>query len=598
MNWSRKHQRRGVITMASFWAVMMTFLVAVIAGGQSTVSRLDAAEMPSTGAPKTATAMPVPPPGVNPGASRLTLDFDNVEIQTFIKAIGEMTGKNFVIDKQVQGNITVFSPQQISAEEAYRVFQSVLEANGYTTVPAGAVIKVLPSKDAREKNIATLLQDEAGGLEDRLITRIVKLKVGSPEEVKKVLDPLVSKDSIVQAYSPSGILIITDVESNIQRLLKIINALDGELEKNTSSIHVYPLKYANAEELAKSLLNLPPKEVAPENQKGRPALSKNVQILPDKATNALIITASAEDYTLLQDIIQQLDYSRPMVYIEALILEVNAAKDFKLGTEWRGTGTFSWNDGTGTLQTGSGGLGADGSYQFLPNAGPSSYASGFTLGVLGTGITLGGITFPNISAMVQAVKTDSDVHILSQPQLLTMDNEEANLHVGKNVPYATRKETTATADLDYTTYEYRDVGVSLKITPHVNSDGFVRLKIFQEVSQVVTDESKTGLPTTLKRTVNTTVTVKNTETMVIGGMIGDNTQQDTYKVPLLGDIPILGWLFKSRASAREKTNLYVFITPRIVRDQEDAGRLSKEKSDALEKEKAGSSTPDLKKGNP
>jgi len=183
--------------------------------------------------------------------------------------------------------------------------------------------------------------------------------------------------------------------------------------------------------------------------------------------------------------------------------------------------------------------------------------------------------------MVQAIKNDTDIHILSKPQLLTMNSEEAQITVGQNVPYQTRKETTTT-NLDYSTYEYRDVGISLKITPHINSEGFVRMKISQEVSQIVPG-SDVGLPTTLKRAVNTTVNIKDAETMVIGGMIGDSTQLGTYKVPLLGDIPILGWLFKSRSSSREKTNLYVFITPRIIRNQTDAGRINQEKSDDIQK---------------
>jgi len=595
MDYSRKHRDRNFGGMAHFWAILLIFCLITTSEGMSASNSVS--DAPPSGNSKPTETIAASPPVNNQGSPSVTIDFDNVDIQTFIKAIGEMTGKNFVIDKQVQGNVTVFSPKQISAEEAYRVFQSVLEIHGYTTVPSGAVIKILPRKDAREKDIPTLLPGEESGPEDRLITRIVKLKYGNPEDVKKILDPLVSRESIVEAYPPSGMLVITDVESNLQRLLKIINALDSELQKNAANVHVYPLQNASAEDLAKALINLQPKEGAPGSEKGRPALSKNIQILPDKATNSLIITASAEDYTLLQEIIKQLDSSRPMVYIEALILEVNVTKDFRLGTEWRAMHDTGSDTGTGSVVIGSGGLGSSGGYQILPSVTtPATYSSGFTLGILGTGITLGGITFQDIAAMVQAIKNDTDIHILSKPQLLTMNSEEAQITVGQNVPYQTRKETTTT-NLDYSTYEYRDVGISLKITPHINSEGFVRMKISQEVSQIVPG-SDVGLPTTLKRAVNTTVNIKDAETMVIGGMIGDSTQLGTYKVPLLGDIPILGWLFKSRSSSREKTNLYVFITPRIIRNQTDAGRINQEKSELLEKEKKSLSTPSPEKGNP
>ncbi len=593
MTYKRENHKRPLRDLACCLAISLVLFLAAAATGEPLPNSPPAAA--PSGNPQPGATTP-PNPALNyQGSMNLTIDFDNVEIQTFIKAIGEMTGKNFVIDKQVQGNVTVFSPKQISADEAYRVFQSVLEIHGYTTVPTGHIIKILPLKDAREKSIATLTQEESGGPEDRLVTRIVKLSYGNPEEVKKVLDPLVSRQSIVQSYPPSGMLIITDVQTNIARLMKIIDALDGELQKSTATLHVYPLQNANAEDLAKSLLNLYPKSASPGTEKGRLALSKNIQILPDKATNALVITASAEDYRLLQELIRHLDAPRPMVYIEALIMEVDVSKDLSLGTEWRAMKKVNSSTGTGMWQIGSGGAGTSGGYQILPDK-MTDYATGFAFGLLGEGITIGGTTFANIGAMIQAIKNDTDVHILSKPQLLTMDNEEAQIQVGKNVPYMTRQETSTT-DRDYSTYEYRDVGVNLKITPHVSSEGFVRMKIAQEVSQL-TSEDTSGRPTTLKRTVNTTVIVKDAETMVIGGMIGDSTQTGTYKVPLLGDIPLLGWLFKSRSNSREKTNLYVFITPRVVRNSSDAGRIYQEKNDHIEKLKNDLLSPGQQKAKP
>lgn len=594
MAYNRKRLKRFFRNTARFWTVFLILCLAAPVAGEPGPPFTPAAAS-SLGKTQPVGTPPVNPPLNYQGSMNVTIDFDNVEIQTFIKAIGEMTGKNFVIDKQVQGNVTVFSPKQLSAEEAYRVFQSVLEIHGYTTVPTGHIVKILPLKDAREKSIATLTREESGGQEDRLVTRIVKLNYGNPDEVKKVLDPLVSRQSIVQSYPPSGMLVITDVQTNISRLMKIVDALDDELQKSTATLHVYPLKNANAEELAKTLLNLAPKSASSGTEKGRFALSKNIGILSDKATNALIITASQEDYRLLQGIIGQLDATRPMVYIEALIMEVDVSRDLNLGTEWRAMKKVDSSTGAGLWQIGSGGSGQSGGYSILPSD-MTTYASGFAMGILGKGITIAGTKFADIGAMVQAIKNDTDVHILSRPQLLTMDHEEAQLQVGKNVPYMTRQETSTT-DRDYSTYEYRDIGVNLKITPHVSSEGFVRLKITQEVSQL-TSESSSGLPTTLKRAINTTVTIKDAETMVIGGMIGDSTQLGTYKVPLLGDIPLLGWLFKSRSSSREKTNLYVFITPRVVRNSADADRLTEEKNAHMEKLRDDLLPPAQKKANP
>ncbi len=185
--------------------------------------------------------------------------------------------------------------------------------------------------------------------------------------------------------------------------------------------------------------------------------------------------------------------------------------------------------------------------------------------------------------MVQAYKNDSDVSILSTPQLLTLDNEEAEINVGSNVPYLTRQDSTAsttTNAVNYNTYEYKDVGVILNITPHINEENFIRLKISQQVTKVTSGADK-ATPTTLKRTAKTTVVVKDNETVVIGGLVGDSTDDGTNKVPLLGDIPILGWLFKAKTVKREKTNLYVFLTPHIVRTQKDAASLYQEKRETM-----------------
>jgi general secretion pathway protein D len=208
------------------------------------------------------------------------------------------------------------------------------------------------------------------------------------------------------------------------------------------------------------------------------------------------------------------------------------------------------------------------------------------MGIIGSGINIGGVTFPTIGAVIQAYKTDKEVSILSTPQIMTLDNEEAEINVGENVPYITSQQssstttTTSVSPLNYNSYEYRDVGVILNITPHINEENFIRLKISQQVTKV-TSAANSPTPTTLKRTTKTTVVVKDNETIVISGLMGDSTEADTYKVPLLGDIPVLGWLFKTHSTSREKTNLYVFLTPHIVRTQKDAADLYQEKRETM-----------------
>ena len=605
----------------------------------------------------------------------VTLDFDNVEIGVLVKFVSELTGKNFLIDDKVKGKVTIVSPKKIPVDDVYKVFLSVLEINGFTVVPSGNMIKIIPSAAAREKGLETRTKKDPPLQEDRMVTQIMPLERANPDEVKRILDPITPKTGSVLSYPPAGMLIITDYLSNIKRIQEIVTALDVEgagdqisyiplqnasasevvkslntiftqspirgkaatslkavadsrtnsiilmasgaetenvhkliafmdkdVPRGESNIQVYRLQNSVAEDLAKVLTSILKEggaasgTAAAAGAKTAPTtvVSKNVQIVPDKATNTLVVMAEREDYKIIENIIKQLDIPRPMVYIEALIMEVNANKDFKLGVEWRGITEHGSIDGKPTAAfAGSGGTGPSGTGSYnildglLTTAGGVTtgvFPSGFSMGLVGAGIKIGGIPFPSIGAVIQAYKTDSEVSILSTPQIMTLDNEEAEINVGSNVPYVTRQDQTnvgtGTNYTNYSSYEYRDVGVILKITPNINQENFIRLKIDQQVTKVQSgaDEAR---PTTLKRTAKTTVIVKDNETVVIGGLVGDSTDESTYKFPLLGDIPLLGWLFKTKTSSREKTNLYVFLTPHIVRTQADAAKLYQEKRETM-----------------
>jgi general secretion pathway protein D len=592
-------------------------------------------------------------------ARYVAIDFDDVDIRVFIKFISELTSSNFVIDKGVKGKVTIISPKKISIKEAYKVFESVLEVHGFSVVPAGDIIKIVPSKDARTKNIETRLKREAIDPEDKVVTQIISLSYANPNELKKVLAPLISKSSVILSYPPTGTLIVTDLLSNIKRLLRIIGALDIEgieeqisviplerassldiakslkqifqktarqkkvsiastikivadertntiitlaSENDTSRImqliklldkdvpkgeerlRVYRLENADAEDLAKVLMDIPSKDAKGAKKGKTPLLSKDISIVPDKATNTLIITAERDDYKVLEGVIKQLDIPRPMVYIEALIMEVNVDKGFKIGAEWMGGEKFH---GDSTKAYGGGFTGAG--IVPTPNAttGAISYPSGFSLGVFSNLIQIGDIKFPNLGAVLQAYQKDQDVHILSTPQILTLDNEEAEIYVGANVPYQTRQETSS-ANVDYSSYEYKDVGVTLRITPQISQERFVRLNIFQEVTKLVVEAGQqTERPTTLKRTTKTTVTIKDKNTIVIGGLIGDDITNTIYKTPCLGDIPGIGWLFKYKSELREKRNLFMFITPRIVENPTEAKSIYEEKREHINKVEEG-----------
>ena len=597
----------------------------------------------------------------NPKDAYVTIDFDDVDIPIFIKFISELTGKNFVIDKAVRGKVTIISPKKISVKEAYKVFESVLDVHGFTTVPAGNIIKVVPTADARGMNVETLLRKEALDADDKVATQLIPLKYADPEELKKLFTPMISKNSVMVAYSPTQTLIVTDVLSNINRLMKITKAidvvgigeqitvvplkyadadvlvksvgtlfqqsrvrhknaaqteeqinmvadqrtnslillasedatfrivnlvrmLDKETPKGEGDIRVYYLQHANAEDLTKVLTSLPSKQ-SDEAVKGKtPLISKEARIVADKATNSLVIMAGKNDYVVLEEVIKKLDIPRLMVYIEALIMEVNVTKDFQLGVEWEGIKTFSYDGKEGAA---FGGSSSSGFRNFADLATKSALPAGFSLGVIGQAIEIGGIKFPNIAAVVTAYQQDQDVNILSTPQILTTDNEEAEIMVGKNIPYITSANTNATLQ-DYTNYQYKDVGVTLKVTPQISTDRHVRLKIFQEITRLINSgELTNGLPATYKRMAQTTVIVKDANTIVIAGLIGDDTSDTEYSVPCLGGIPLLGWLFRSSTKKREKTNLFVFLTPRIIENPMEARTIYQDKKDHIDRIKEG-----------
>ncbi|EKD40075.1 MAG: hypothetical protein ACD_75C00185G0010 [uncultured bacterium] len=607
-------------------------------------------------------ALPRPLTNISPeaevgGKRFITIDFDNVDINLFIKYISELTGKNFVVDKVVQGNVTIISPTKISVEEAYRVFESVLDVHGFTTVKAGSVIKIIPSARARSQNIEMLNTSAASTPEDRVVTQLVQLKYSSPDEIQKVLTPLVSQTSVLLAHVPSRMLIITETLSNIQKLLSIIEALDVEsredevavvLLKNASStalakilttiyqksgvakkpgegklasdniqivpyervnalivlanasdmgrvkslialldtevqraegnIHVYYLQNATAVELAKVLNVLPDKQPQTDeaNAGKAAAISKNVQVMADEETNSLIITATKDEYAVLEAVVEKLDIPRRMVYLEALILEVDADKSLEFGVEWAAGGSFS--DGTGVVATGFSGAEGFDLISGLSSDAPS-LPPGYSVGILKQGIRIGNVTFPNIAAILRAVKSDSDVNIIATPQILTTDNKKAEISVGENVPFITSKNTNA-SNLDYTQYEYKDVATKLSITPHINQANTLRLEIDTEVVRL---KDSGDTPTTFKRTATTTVILNDKNTIVIGGIIGHDETENEWKIPFLGDIPGLGWLFKTHSTATRKTNMFIFITPRIVRNPADALEVTKSKEDEIGK---------------
>lgn len=610
------------------------------------------------------------------GKQYVTMDFDGVDIKVFIKFIADITGKNFILDDKVAGKVTVISPRKMSLDEAYQVFLSVLEVNGYGTVTNGDVTKIVRAADAITKSLDTVT-DSPQKREDLLVTQIIQLKHVDANDMKALFTPLISRGSSqLLAYPQSNVLIITDTKSNIKKIMEILDIIDktgfgeefrifsltyasaadlstklgdilsedradrvqrirsarspGAVSQRGSAkiipyertnslivlasavdmteidslikrldiptpsgkedIHVYYLQYANAEDLARVLTDMPapektsgpvPGEGAPGSRSGfNSSQQKDFKISFDKETNSLIVYADPDAYQSILETIKYLDIPRKQVYVKAMIMEVNTNEDFKVGVEWSAFEDFTYDGGERT----GGVFGRTGS-NFITNL--SDLPSGALFGVVGDAITINrngtSITFPNMTSFINAMAQDTKVNILSTPQIITLDNKEAEITVGANVPYVTREDTdTTNIDRTIRTYDYRDVGVMLRFTPQINQQGWVRLDLFQENTSLVAGQGADEFaPTTLKRSAKTTVTVKDGSTMVIGGLIGDSVTFGESRVPLLGRIPLLGYLFKSSTKKYEKTNLYIFLTPQIIDTQQRAEALYKQKYEEM-----------------
>ncbi len=301
------------------------------------------------------------------------------------------------------------------------------------------------------------------------------------------------------------------------------------------------------------------------------------KVSSDKATNAVIVIGDKEIYQKAESLIKKLDIPRKQVYVEALIIETTLEKGSQFGVEWYAGGGSKNMAGAATFQTTKALTSLQGSVidGKTPNFG--ALPGGFNLGILGDVITYEGIKFPTLGLLVNFLRTATGINILSNPQILTLDNEEAEVFVGENRPYLVSTKYDANNN-PVQNFDYRDVGVKLKITPHISSDNTITLKVYTEVKKLSSAvATTTTAPITLTRQTKTKVKLKNNSTMVIGGLIKDDSNSTNKAVPLFSRIPIIGELFKSRDESNQKTNMMVFISVHIINTFKEAEELTKRK---------------------
>lgn len=590
-------------------------------------------------------------------AETTTLNFKGADLGAVISSIAEATGKNFIVDPRVKGKVTLISNRPMSKGEVYKVFLSILEVHGYTAIPSGEAIKIMPDADAKHTSMPFVTESRPG-TGDEAVTRVIQVEHVTAAQLVPILRPLVPPQGHLAAYPQSNVLIISDRAANIARLVKIIERIDqpssGEIEivplqnavasdlvrvltslqqqankaapqtdkpmlvadERTNSIliggdradrlqlraiishldtpsevvgdtHVIYLRYAKAKDLVPVLTGVGKTQKTPGKKAAAPAAVSNqpFDIQADETTNALVITAAPTVFRSLQSVIAQLDVRRAQVMVEAVIAEVSSDRAAELGVQWLFDGSGG-NNPVGAINFGSGSSSISGVAQGTAAA-ASSGASGVgaALSSIGAGVTVGMGQFNsgvfNFAGLIRALEGDGITNVLSTPNLMTMDNEEAEIFVGQELSIPTGSFTSTGAASSsvnpFTTFERKQVGIRLKVKPQINEGDAIRLDIEQKVDGVAGGAAGAGDIVTSERSIQTTVLVDDGKMLVLGGLIKDDLVETEQKVPLLGDIPLLGALFRYTTVKKVKTNLMVFLRPTILRTNTDSLNLTRSK---------------------
>ncbi len=605
---------------------------------------------------------------IEPADDKITINFKEVEIGTVISSVARITGRTFIVDPRVKGKVTIMASEDVSEDELYSIFLSILQIHEFAALEEEGVVKIVPLARAKHDSSVVDVDGDPVGTRpsDSMVTRLVRLEYVPVNQLIAILRPLVPSKSYLAAQVESNMLIISDRAGNVERLMKIIEQID---QPSTGEIQIIKLEHADARDVVQVvegltdksrarggnrqeirlisdsrtnsvLLSGPDDEIlrlktmvsyldtpieasgatqvvflryakavdllpilrggdfgVVDQQKGaqaatRPAGNSNsnrdgLNVQADESTNALIITASPAVTNNLLSVVRKLDIRRPQVMIEAVIAEVSTGAGAELGVQWRATDVTSANDDGvigGTSFSGPAvpniNVLSSGNFSALTSA------SGLNIGYLNGAADILGVQGLNLGALVSALSSDSDTNILSTPSLVTMDNKEAEIVVGQNVPFQTGS-FTSTGSNDptnpFTTFERRDVGLKLKVLPQINEGDTIRLDIDQEVSNLSATGGSTpaGLETTSTREIRTSVMVDDGRILVLGGLIDDDIQVTEQRVPILGSIPLLGWLFRYNRSSHNKRNLMVFLRPTVLRNTADSNRITFNKYDYM-----------------
>ncbi len=573
-------------------------------------------------------------------AEDLTLNLRDTDINNLIDLVSEETGTNFIVDPRVRGNVTVVSSRPFPREELMDLFEEVLKIHGFVAIPGDAATRIVPNAEAKQDAPTLLdpevepQADERGGT---IVTHVIPLRHVAAAQLVPILRPLIPQQGHLAAATEPNTLLISDTRTNVHRIRALVERMDvpfaddfevveleharadeiaeqlqglaqenqgetgtpqvvadrrsnaiilsgseesrlrlrgliAQLDRDMQegNVRVHYLRYARAEEVAELLRNIA--ATRPDVETDAPS-GEGVHIEAHVGTNAVVTYGPTEVIRDFDMIVEKLDIRRAQVLVEAVIAEVSSDRVQDLGVQWGAIG----NSFAGVLNFTGGGSGgiielAAGVEAFLDGdvATPPSFNDGLTVGGVGTS----GNT--QIAALVNMLQRDSSTNILSTPSLLTLDNEEAEIVVGQNVPFVVGRSIEESGQA-FDTIRREDVGVKLRVRPQINQGNAVRLEIEQEVSQLAPGTSGAADLITNTRTLKTHVLIDDGDMLVLGGLIEEQQTDSESRVPGLGSLPAVGRLFRADRNQTEKRNLMVFLHPRIVRDATRGAELTSEK---------------------
>ncbi|MGK2915271.1 MAG: type II secretion system secretin GspD [Porticoccaceae bacterium] len=571
----------------------------------------------------------------------ITLNLKDAELEDLVRWASQVTGKTIVVHPNVKGRVTVVATEPMSTEEAYQVFLSTLQVYGFSVVDVAGVLKVIPLQQAKEAN-APLSGTSVVGQED-MVVRIVRVKNVSAVELAALVKPMVPQSAHLAAYGPSNAILIAASAGKVDQIAQIVGRFD---QAGAVDIELVALEFASAKEIAKIVTKLMEQgrgegkerarltvavdersnsllltgdpavreqihalvtrldqplagegntqvlylqyakapDLVPvlekvsgsfkKDEKDQSAASVEVNISANEALNALILTAPPALLSTLRGVIAKLDVRRAQVLVEALIVEVNEDLARDLGVQWQtdtGTSVF-------------------GGFSGLPkNVPPPTVTPSGSL-TLGGGLSLGYLRGGDLRAIIRALEGNTNANVLSTPTILALDNEEAKILVGSSVPFVTGSQLRDSVNNPgdpFQTIQREDIGVTLKIKPRINTNNSVTLDIEQKVENLDQSNIATADVITNKREIKTRVLIDNDQVLVLGGLIRDEVSEVQSKVPVLGDIPLVGRAFRSTSSTVTKKNLMVFIHPVILRDNLGSHALTRERYRQMEEWQRG-----------